>query len=74
MNGSQIVLCSLADEELFAVFRDYGFEPYKDVTEVPVKEIKNIRVILGGSNRKGQFEKIAKPILCTIEFCRDEWI
>lgn len=48
MNGSQIVLCNLADEELFAFFKDYGFEPYKDVKEVPVKEIENIRVILGG--------------------------
>lgn len=53
MNGSQIVLCSLADEELFAFFKDYGFEPYKDVKEVPVKEIENIRVILGGGNRNG---------------------
>lgn len=48
MNGSQIVLCSLADEELLAAIRDYGFEPYKDVTEVPVKEVENIRIILGG--------------------------
>lgn len=48
MNGSQIVLCSLADEELLATIRDYGFEPYKDITEVPVKEVENIRIILGG--------------------------
>lgn len=54
MNGSQIVLCSLADEELLAAIRDYGFEPYRDVTEVPAKEVENIRIILGGGgNRKG---------------------
>lgn len=50
MNGSQIVLCSLADEELLADIRYYGFEPYKDITEVPVKEEENIRIILGGGN------------------------
>lgn len=48
MNGSQIVLCSLADEELLATIRDCGFKSYKDVTEVPAKEVENIRMILGG--------------------------
>ena len=52
MNGSQIVLCSLADEELLAAIRDYGFEPYRDVTEVPAKEVENIRIILGGGKQK----------------------
>lgn len=37
MNGSQIVLYSLADEELLAAIRAYGFELYKDITEVSVK-------------------------------------
>lgn len=48
MNGPQIVLCSFADEELFTTFRKYGFEPYNRVTEVPIKDIGNIRMIFGG--------------------------
>ena len=48
MNGSQIVLCSLADEELLAAIRDYGFEPYRDVTEVPATEVENSRLLRGG--------------------------
>lgn len=38
MNGPQIVLCSIADEELSSVIRDYGFELYRDFTEVPAKK------------------------------------
>ena len=48
MNGPQIVLCSIADEELSSVIRDYGFELYRDFTEVPAKKVENIRIILGG--------------------------
>lgn len=48
MNGPQIVLCSIADEELSSVIRDYGFELYRDSTEVPAEKVENIRIILGG--------------------------
>lgn len=48
MNGTKIVLYSLADEELLATIRNHGFEPYNDITEVPAQEVENIRIILGG--------------------------
>ena len=74
MKGSPIVLCSLADEELLAAIRDCGFELFKDITEVPVKEVENIQIILGWGRRKGEFKKNVKSIFRTIKLCRDEWI
>lgn len=52
MNGSPIVLCSLADEVLLAAIRDCGFELYKDITEMPAKEVENIQIILGGGLKR----------------------
>lgn len=58
MNGTKIVLCSLADEELLATIRNHGFEPYNDITEVPAQEVENIRIILGGVTEKKNLRRM----------------